>query len=112
MEIISNFFRLESTPDWHLYQYRVDFNPPLLSVKLRSAMLYQHVEILGKEHLFNVDTIYLPHKLSQDVSIYCHTFFHLSRLIKFNLAVSLYLALILSDMGFLCFPSELCFLNL
>ena len=27
IQVITNYFNLEQAPDWHLYQYHVDFNP-------------------------------------------------------------------------------------
>uniref|UniRef100_A0A8C1DAA4 Piwi-like RNA-mediated gene silencing 1 n=1 Tax=Cyprinus carpio carpio TaxID=630221 RepID=A0A8C1DAA4_CYPCA len=49
----ANFMRLLSRPLWALYQYHVDYKPPMESRRLRSALLFQHEETLGKAHTFD-----------------------------------------------------------
>jgi aubergine-like protein len=66
--VLSNYFGLEQTPDWHLYQYRVDFAPDIDSKKLRIALLCSHEELLGKTKAFDGMTLILPKKLQDPVS--------------------------------------------
>ncbi|XP_072288512.1 piwi-like protein 1 [Eucyclogobius newberryi] len=59
----TNYFRILSRPQWVLYQYHVDFNPPMESRRLRSALLYQHEEILGSARSFDGALLFLPLRL-------------------------------------------------
>uniref|UniRef100_A0A673H1T9 Piwi-like protein 1 n=1 Tax=Sinocyclocheilus rhinocerous TaxID=307959 RepID=A0A673H1T9_9TELE len=63
IELRANFMRLLSRPLWALYQYHVDFKPPMESRRLRSALLFQHEETLGKAHTFDGAILFLPNKL-------------------------------------------------
>lgn len=65
--LTANFFRIVSRPQWVLYQYHVDFNPPMESRRLRSALLFQHEELLGSAHSFDGALLFLPHKLHNRV---------------------------------------------
>ncbi|TNN69054.1 Piwi-like protein 1 [Liparis tanakae] len=48
---------------WVLYQYHVDFNPPMEARRLRYALLYQHEEVLGSARSFDGAMLFLPLKL-------------------------------------------------
>uniref|UniRef100_A0AAR2LX11 Piwi-like protein 1 n=1 Tax=Pygocentrus nattereri TaxID=42514 RepID=A0AAR2LX11_PYGNA len=63
IELRANFMRLLSRPQWALYQYHVDFKPPMESRRLRSALLFQHDETLGKARTFDGALLFLPHRL-------------------------------------------------
>uniref|UniRef100_A0A672KVA6 Piwi-like protein 1 n=1 Tax=Sinocyclocheilus grahami TaxID=75366 RepID=A0A672KVA6_SINGR len=67
IELRANFMRLLSRPLWALYQYHVDFKPPMESRRLRSALLFQHEETLGKAHTFDGAILFLPNKLHNTV---------------------------------------------
>lgn len=67
IELTANFFRIVSRPQWLLYQYHVDFNPQMESRRLRSALLFQHEELLGSAHSFDGALLFLPHKLHNKV---------------------------------------------
>ncbi|WAR02486.1 PIWL1-like protein [Mya arenaria] len=64
----TNYFGLEQAPDWHLYQYHVDYNPDIEFKKTRIGLLYHHEELLGKTKAFDGMTLYLPHKLQDNVT--------------------------------------------
>ncbi|XP_052219954.1 piwi-like protein 1 [Dreissena polymorpha] len=64
----ANYFRLEQAPDWHLYQYHVDFKPDVDSKRLRIGLLYSHEELLGPTKAFDGMTLYLPHRLQNTVT--------------------------------------------
>ena len=66
---MTNYFNLEQAPDWHLYQYHVDFSPEIVSKKLRIALCCSHEDILGKTKAFDGMTLYLPHKLQDQVTV-------------------------------------------
>ncbi|KAJ8379922.1 hypothetical protein SKAU_G00007000 [Synaphobranchus kaupii] len=63
IELKANFFRILSRPQWVLYQYHVDFNPPMESRRLRSALLFQHDETLGTARTFDGAILFLPRRL-------------------------------------------------
>ncbi|KAL4223114.1 Piwi-like protein 1 [Mactra antiquata] len=68
--LMTNYFALEQAPDWHLYQYRVDFSPDVDSKKLRIALLYHHEELLGRTKAFDGMTLFLPRKLPPETEVY------------------------------------------
>ncbi|TKS79036.1 Piwi-like protein 1 [Collichthys lucidus] len=61
--LTANFFRIVSRPQWVLYQYHVDYNPPMESRRLRSALLFQHEEVLGSARSFDGSLLFLPNRL-------------------------------------------------
>ncbi|XP_036382654.1 piwi-like protein 1 isoform X1 [Megalops cyprinoides] len=63
IELRANFFRIVSRPQWVLYQYHVDFNPPMESRRLRSALLFMHEETLGTARTFDGAILFLPIRL-------------------------------------------------
>ncbi|XP_065103397.1 piwi-like protein 1 [Paramisgurnus dabryanus] len=71
IELRANFMRLLSRPLWALYQYHVDFKPAMESRRLRSALLFQHEETLGKAHTFDGAILFLPNKLHNTETILC-----------------------------------------
>ncbi|XP_075050522.1 piwi-like protein 1 [Mixophyes fleayi] len=48
IQLVTNHIKLVSRPQWVLYQYHIDYNPPMDSRRLRTALLYQHEETIGK----------------------------------------------------------------
>ncbi|XP_048257294.1 piwi-like protein 1 [Haliotis rufescens] len=69
MPVLANFFRLETAPDWMLYQYHVDFNPTIDSRRLKNALLMSHIEsLLGNTRAFDGMILYLPRKLPQQTT--------------------------------------------
>nr|AAH49495.1 Piwil1 protein [Danio rerio] len=71
IELRANFMRLLSRPMWALYQYHVDYKPPMESRRLRSALLFQHEETLGKAHTFDGAILFLPNKLRNAETVLC-----------------------------------------
>lgn len=65
LPVVTNYFKLEMTPDWHLYQYDVKFNPPIDSRKMRMALLMTHENLLGRTKAFDGMILYLPHRLQE-----------------------------------------------
>lgn len=68
IELRANYTRLLSRPQWVLYQYHVDFKPPMESRRMRSALLYNHEELLGKARTFDGTILFLPHRLQNTVN--------------------------------------------
>uniref|UniRef100_A0A8D3EBF6 Piwi like RNA-mediated silencing 1 n=1 Tax=Scophthalmus maximus TaxID=52904 RepID=A0A8D3EBF6_SCOMX len=63
IQLTANYFRIMSRPRWVLYQYHVDFNPPMESRRLRSALLFHHEETLGAARSFDGAMLFLPQRL-------------------------------------------------
>lgn len=68
LPIMTNYFKLECAPDWHMYQYHVDFNPQIENKRMRIALLFHHSELLGETRAFDGMMLYLPKRLPQEVS--------------------------------------------
>uniref|UniRef100_A0AAY4CX19 Piwi-like 1 n=2 Tax=Denticeps clupeoides TaxID=299321 RepID=A0AAY4CX19_9TELE len=71
IELRTNFVRLVSRPQWLLYQYHVEFNPAMESRRLRSALLFQHDELLGPAHTFDGSILFLPLRLPKNETVLC-----------------------------------------
>lgn len=65
--MFSNYIDLKLEPGRGLFQYEVKFSPDIDSVALRRKLLNQHS--LGRAKTFDGVTLYLPTKLSQNVSL-------------------------------------------
>ncbi|XP_033126803.1 piwi-like protein 1 [Anneissia japonica] len=64
--LLSNNFRLRTArEEWALYQYHVDFNPPLDSKRLRIALVKSQKDIIGATNAFDGMVLYLPIKLER-----------------------------------------------
>ncbi|MCI4381245.1 hypothetical protein PGIGA_G00249450 [Pangasianodon gigas] len=63
IDLRANYIRLLSRPQWVLYQYHVDFKPPMESRRLRAALLFNHEDLLGKTKTFDGTILFLPHRL-------------------------------------------------
>ncbi|XP_025951075.1 piwi-like protein 1 [Dromaius novaehollandiae] len=68
IRLSTNYFRLTSRPQWVLYQYHVDYNPQMEARRLRSALLFQHEELIGRTHAFDGTILFLPKKLGNKVT--------------------------------------------
>ncbi|XP_041644109.1 piwi-like protein 1 [Cheilinus undulatus] len=74
IQLSANFFRILSRPQWVLYQYHVDFKPPMESRRLRIALLFQHEETLGSARSFDGALLFLPHRLhSKETVVFSET---------------------------------------
>uniref|UniRef100_A0A3Q3GWI1 Piwi-like RNA-mediated gene silencing 1 n=1 Tax=Kryptolebias marmoratus TaxID=37003 RepID=A0A3Q3GWI1_KRYMA len=69
IKLSANFFRILSRPQWVLYQYHVDFKPPMESRRLRSALFFQHEEVLGPARSFDGALLFLPQRLHNKETI-------------------------------------------
>ncbi|NXF13603.1 PIWL1 protein, partial [Smithornis capensis] len=68
IKLSANYFRLTSRPQWALYQYHVGYSPEMEARRLRSALLFQHEELIGKTHAFDGSVLYLPKRLVNKVT--------------------------------------------
>uniref|UniRef100_A0A3Q3VLJ3 Piwi-like protein 1 n=1 Tax=Mola mola TaxID=94237 RepID=A0A3Q3VLJ3_MOLML len=69
IQLRANFFRIISRPQWVLYQYHVDYQPPMESRRLRSALLFQHDDVLGSARSFDGALLFLPHRLQSKETV-------------------------------------------
>ncbi|XP_063287992.1 piwi-like protein 1 [Pelobates fuscus] len=69
----TNHIRLLSRPQWVLFQYHIDFNPPMESRRLRTALLYQHEELIGKARAFDGTILFLPRRLNKATEVFSQT---------------------------------------
>lgn len=67
VRLSTNHFRLTSRPQWALYQYHVDYNPLMEARRLRSALLFQHEDLIGRCHAFDGTILFLPKRLQHKV---------------------------------------------
>ncbi|XP_034048599.1 piwi-like protein 1 [Thalassophryne amazonica] len=63
IQLTANFFRLLSRPQWVLYQYHVDFKPPMDSLRLRARLIFCHEDTIGRVHILDGDMLFLPRRL-------------------------------------------------
>ncbi|NXL28210.1 PIWL1 protein, partial [Glaucidium brasilianum] len=68
IKLTANYFRLTSRPQWALYQYHVDYSPEMEARRLRSALLFQHEELIGKTRAFDGLILFLPKRLGNKVT--------------------------------------------
>ncbi|EMP40308.1 Piwi-like protein 1 [Chelonia mydas] len=68
IRLSTNHFRLTSRPQWALYQYHIDYNPQMEARRLRSALLFQHEELIGRTHAFDGTILFLPKKLENKLT--------------------------------------------
>ncbi|NWU61322.1 PIWL1 protein, partial [Pterocles burchelli] len=68
IKLTTNYFRLTSRPQWALYQYHIDYKPEMEARRLRSALLFQHEELIGKTRAFDGSILFLPKKLQNKVT--------------------------------------------
>ncbi|KAJ2950021.1 hypothetical protein O0L34_g11358 [Tuta absoluta] len=65
LDVCANYFTVETTPQWCLYQYHVDFQPEEDSTGLRKALLRVHANTLGG-YLFDGAILYTVKRLHPD----------------------------------------------
>ncbi|KAM9330875.1 piwi-like protein 1 [Gastrophryne carolinensis] len=65
IQLCTNHVKLVVRPQWALYQYHIDYNPPMESRSLRSALLYQHDDLIGKARAFDGTILFLPKRLNK-----------------------------------------------
>ncbi|GAB1290212.1 Piwi-like protein 1 [Apodemus speciosus] len=68
VKLSTNHFRLTSRPQWALYQYHIDYNPLMEARRLRSALLFQHEDLIGRCHAFDGTILFLPKRLQHKVT--------------------------------------------
>jgi len=67
INVVSNLFKLERATNFHLFQYRVDYNPEVLSRPIRMSMLKEHQDLIGSIYQFDGMMLFLPIRLEKEV---------------------------------------------
>lgn len=67
--LLTNHFRVLQQPAWQLYQYSVDFTPPVELRGLRNRLIFEQKRLLGG-YLFDGTLLYLSFKLPNAVTQY------------------------------------------
>lgn len=60
----ANYFQLITTPDWCIYQYRVDFAPEEDRTSVRKGLLRLHREKIGA-YIFDGTVLYSSNRLPE-----------------------------------------------
>ncbi|KAM4047113.1 piwi-like protein 4 [Anomaloglossus baeobatrachus] len=68
VNLLTNLFDLGLPSQWVLYQYHVDFNPSIASMRLKAALLYSHGDIIGSARAFDGAILFLSRKLENKVT--------------------------------------------
>jgi aubergine-like protein len=66
VQLYTNYFRVKRRPNTAMYQYHVDFNPPIDSKALRKALIREKEAIVGKIRAFDGMVLFLPRRLADD----------------------------------------------
>ncbi|KAK2155427.1 hypothetical protein NP493_2079g00007 [Ridgeia piscesae] len=66
--VLSNFFQLKQAPDFHMFQYHVDFSPDIENKNMRQRLVKEHRELLGKARAFDGMLLFMARKLEQPVT--------------------------------------------
>lgn len=70
VEILSNYIDLKLQSGKGLFQYEVKFSPDIDSIVLRRKLLNQHAASFGHTKSFDGILLYLPQKLSKEITVY------------------------------------------
>nr|UAT11568.1 Piwi-like RNA-mediated gene silencing 1 [Cynops orientalis] len=73
IKLSTNHFRLTSRPQWVLYQYHIDYSPQMESRRLRSALLFQHEDLIGKVRAFDGTMLFLVKRLDKVSEVFSQT---------------------------------------
>ncbi|KAL0280141.1 UNVERIFIED_CONTAM: hypothetical protein PYX00_001523 [Menopon gallinae] len=66
VELLSNYFKLETIANWVIFQYRVDFNIDEEREIQKKKWLREHVEKIGHSYLFDGASLFSSRRLTQD----------------------------------------------
>lgn len=66
--IETNFIHLSVKPECGVFEYDVDFDPPIHSQRIRSQLINQHLKEIGGTKTLDGPTLFLPIKLAKPIS--------------------------------------------
>jgi aubergine-like protein len=67
IKILCNYFEVINKPEWVLYQYHVDFMPPIDSRRMRIALMRNHDQLFPLNKAFDGTTLYSLTRLPNEV---------------------------------------------
>ena len=70
-EVVSNLFKLNRKPTFHMYLHHVDFEPDVPNKGMRQGMIAEHTDTFGDIYEFDGMLLFLPKKLTEPVSFFC-----------------------------------------
>ena len=70
VKILANYFPVKLSHDQKIFQYHVDFKPPIENIRVKFAIIARNMEAIGAKVLFDGGILYLSRLLPSDVSIY------------------------------------------
>ncbi|XP_039081538.1 piwi-like protein 3 [Hyaena hyaena] len=65
VKIFTNHFRVISRPELITYKYNIDYMPEIEDGKVRTDLLCQHKQTIGECHIFDGNSLLLPHRLQK-----------------------------------------------
>ncbi|XP_053758872.1 piwi-like protein 1 [Panthera pardus] len=65
VKLFTNHFRVTSRPELLTYKYNIDYMPEIEDGKVRTDLLCQHKHVIGECHIFDGNSLLLPHKLQK-----------------------------------------------
>lgn len=68
VEIVTNAYKLETRPNYMIYQYNVAFSPEVDFKKVRIGLIAEQQQLLGNVRAFDGMTLFLPKKLPDPIT--------------------------------------------
>jgi aubergine-like protein len=68
IEIVSNAYKMETRPNFMIYQYNVAFSPEVDFKKVRFGLIKEQEQLLGCVRAFDGMTMFLPKKLPDPIT--------------------------------------------
>lgn len=69
IQLVSNYYRVKTKPQWRIEHYHVDFMPEVEVLRVRCGILSEHAAVLGKGYLFDGKQLFTTKKFEQDVTV-------------------------------------------
>ncbi|XP_017858424.1 PREDICTED: protein piwi [Drosophila arizonae] len=69
IKLLSNYFRLNTKPQWRIVHYHVDFAPEIELVRVRCGVLSEHAKSFGTGYLFDGNQLFTTKKFDEDVTV-------------------------------------------
>ncbi|KAL3231808.1 hypothetical protein MRX96_023240 [Rhipicephalus microplus] len=68
INVVANYFRLLSLPQWRVHQYHVEFVPLVESTRIRRALNNDHHEQSGRCFVFDgMSVLKTPRRMKHDI---------------------------------------------
>src|SRR5277367_3844024 len=76
--LTSNYFPVESAPEWCIYHYHVEFKPDIEGLRMRKALIATQKPVLGSGYIFDGMHLFMATRLQENVryfaiiALFCH----------------------------------------